>query len=195
MKLSLRERRRRKTALDIQRATLELAVSQGLDNTRVEAIAERAGVSPRTFFNYYPNKESAAVGMPLGFCDREKAALREGKGDLVSDLEAFFRNHVRALAESKDTLRMVRKVVGENEKARIVLERFLRAEREDLLGCIRARVGDPLVAMAIADNALACTSRAIDLWERDGDVTLEQAFGKTWKAQVAASRVLAAGEE
>ena len=39
-----------------------LAREGGLAAATVEAITERAGVSRRTFFNYYPTKEDALLG-------------------------------------------------------------------------------------------------------------------------------------
>ncbi|WP_344084532.1 TetR family transcriptional regulator [Nostocoides veronense] len=58
----LRERKKRETRLAIHRAALELAVEFGLDGLTVDAIAERAGVSARTFFNYFPAKDDAILG-------------------------------------------------------------------------------------------------------------------------------------
>ncbi|MCP3877409.1 MAG: TetR/AcrR family transcriptional regulator, partial [Sulfitobacter sp.] len=57
----------------IQLATLDLAVKKGLENVTTEEIAATTGISTRTFFNYYTNKETAAVGAPpplFGGCER-----------------------------------------------------------------------------------------------------------------------------
>lgn len=59
--LSLRERRRRDTELAIRDAALHLFVHQGSQDTTVDDIAARAGVSTRTFFRYFDTKESAVL--------------------------------------------------------------------------------------------------------------------------------------
>lgn len=60
---TLRERHRAETATEIHRAGLDLAEQEGCAATTVEAVAERAGVSRRTFFNYYASKEDAILGL------------------------------------------------------------------------------------------------------------------------------------
>lgn len=51
------------TATEIHRAALELATQDGFASATVEAIAARAGISRRTFFNYYASKEDAVLGL------------------------------------------------------------------------------------------------------------------------------------
>ena len=51
------------TAVEIHRAALDLAEQEGCAATTVEAIAARAGISRRTFFNYYAGKEDAVLGL------------------------------------------------------------------------------------------------------------------------------------
>jgi hypothetical protein len=53
---SLRERKKVETWTAIHEAAASLAQQRGLEHATVEAIAESAGVSPRTFFNYFPSK-------------------------------------------------------------------------------------------------------------------------------------------
>ena len=60
---SLRERHRARTLAGIHQAALDLAGEGSYSDTTVDAVAERAGVSRRTFFNYYASKEDAVLGL------------------------------------------------------------------------------------------------------------------------------------
>ena len=62
--MGLRERRRRQTSADIRDAAVRLALERGFDKATIEEICVDAGVSTRTFFNYFPNKESAIAYGP-----------------------------------------------------------------------------------------------------------------------------------
>ncbi|WP_433393190.1 TetR/AcrR family transcriptional regulator [Micromonospora sp. KLBMP9576] len=55
----LRERKKEATRLALHEAALRLATEQGLDRVTVEAIADAANVSRRTFSNYFSGKEEA----------------------------------------------------------------------------------------------------------------------------------------
>jgi AcrR family transcriptional regulator len=62
--IGLRERRRRQTSADIRGAAARLAQERGWDKVTIEDICVEAGISTRTFFNYFPNKESAIAYGP-----------------------------------------------------------------------------------------------------------------------------------
>ena len=55
---SRRQEHKRRTELALQQAALELFAKNGYDTTTTDEISEKAGVSPRTFFRYFPTKES-----------------------------------------------------------------------------------------------------------------------------------------
>lgn len=61
-KCGLREHKKRETRRALHRAALHLVHDKGLDAVTTEQIAAEAGVSPRTFFNYFPTKEQAILG-------------------------------------------------------------------------------------------------------------------------------------
>ncbi|MFI6519363.1 TetR family transcriptional regulator [Spirillospora sp. NPDC050679] len=77
VELSLRERKKAATRAALGRAAMLLAVERGPDGVTVEAIADAAGVSPRTFHNYFPGKEEAIV-----------ACLTDGAESLIDGLRA-----------------------------------------------------------------------------------------------------------
>ncbi|MFD5183710.1 TetR/AcrR family transcriptional regulator [Streptomyces sp. NPDC058372] len=57
----LREQKKRATRVALREAALGLALERGPDNVRVDDIAEAAGVSPRTYNNYFSSREQAIV--------------------------------------------------------------------------------------------------------------------------------------
>ncbi|MBO0804774.1 MAG: TetR family transcriptional regulator [Nocardiopsaceae bacterium] len=58
----LRMRKKRETRRALHDAALRLALEHGIEHATVEEISSAANVSPRTFFNYFPNKEQAVLG-------------------------------------------------------------------------------------------------------------------------------------
>ncbi|MGH7641676.1 MAG: TetR/AcrR family transcriptional regulator [Candidatus Dormibacteria bacterium] len=61
--LGRRDRKRLATHSSLRVAALRLAAERGLHHVTVEDIAEAADVSVRTFFNHFPSKEDAVVGL------------------------------------------------------------------------------------------------------------------------------------
>ncbi|MBM9465665.1 TetR/AcrR family transcriptional regulator [Nakamurella leprariae] len=57
----LRERKRQATREALRTAALRLALEHGASKVRVEDIAAAAGVSPRTYNNYFASREQAIV--------------------------------------------------------------------------------------------------------------------------------------
>ncbi|MEG8179870.1 TetR family transcriptional regulator [Nocardia terpenica] len=65
----LRTRRRAQTEREIHTAAVELSEARGFDQVTVNDIAARAGVSQRTFFRYFPTKDSAVLYDQWGVAD------------------------------------------------------------------------------------------------------------------------------
>ena len=61
--MSLRERKKAQTWRDIHVAAAEAVLERGLHAVTVEEIAATVGISQRTFFNYFPSKDHAVMGL------------------------------------------------------------------------------------------------------------------------------------
>ena len=75
--LGLRERKKLDTRRALSDAALALAFECGVENVTREAIAERAGVSLRTFSNYFTGKYDAIAYRQTERGRRSLAAFRE----------------------------------------------------------------------------------------------------------------------
>ena len=138
----LRESKKAETRRRLTASARSLARTLGLDGVTVDAVCAEAGVSLRTFFNYFDSKESAVLGEepPLGTPSARAAFLDGGpSGDLLSDLVTLLdpsdaleqegRDGLRAaleLAEREPRLlaaHLTRQVAHEAELAALVAER------------------------------------------------------------------------
>lgn len=74
--LGLRERKKLDTRKALSDAALELAMERGLGNVTRDDIAARAGVSVRTFNNYFTGKYEALAYRQIERIQRSLIALR-----------------------------------------------------------------------------------------------------------------------
>ncbi|MDN5812399.1 MAG: TetR/AcrR family transcriptional regulator [Micrococcaceae bacterium] len=83
--LTQRERNRLETWNAIHDAAAAMTLEDGPVSVTIEAVASRAGVSKRTFFNYFPTKEDAILGTraPL-VSDELLEKFRSSDADLLT---------------------------------------------------------------------------------------------------------------
>ena len=194
MKIPLCERRRLETALEIQRATLALAEEQGFEHVTTEAIAERAGVSPRTFFNYYSNKEAAAVGHPPGFPDEAKAAFVRSTGPLRQDLLVILKANVEQLEERQDIIVGLGRLWRESGRVKWTIDTEIEKHAADLADCLAERTPgmDPRLRKGLADWTMRLSGLAIGRWAEGGADNLTEALDAIWEEQLEVARYLLA---
>jgi AcrR family transcriptional regulator len=144
----LRERKKLDTRRALSDAALELAFERGLDNITREAIAERAGVSLRTFNNYFTGKYEALGYRQLERIRRSLAQLRERPLDeplwaaiTAAVLEPFHSEGADDYVPTRRQLTELRKLILAPEtRAAIAKEVFA-----DWVEAIAARTGtDPV---------------------------------------------------
>ena len=82
---SLRERRRAETWAALHDAAAEAALAGASTDCSVDAIAAAAGVSTRTFFNYFTSKDEAVFGFRSPHLPDEALAEVDPAGDPVAE--------------------------------------------------------------------------------------------------------------
>jgi AcrR family transcriptional regulator len=85
----LRARKKQRRHDELVGAAQRLVLDRGLDAVTVEDICDAVGVSPRTFFNYFPSKDDAVLGLePFAIRPEVAAAFVAGgpTGVLLDDL-------------------------------------------------------------------------------------------------------------
>jgi AcrR family transcriptional regulator len=144
---SLRERKKIATREALSAAALRLALQHGPENVRVDEIAEAAGVSPRTYNNYFSSREQAIVAaISAERALRIAAAVRDRPAD-----EPLARAVVEAVVEQ---------YVAEAEPGSAAFGLLVSAPalRAEFLGSVAA-MEEPL-ATAIAERSGADELRA-----------------------------------
>ncbi|WP_209313808.1 TetR family transcriptional regulator [Blastococcus sp. TF02A_35] len=153
----LRERKKQGTRAALARATLDLAVEHGLAAVTVEQIAARAGVSYRTFFNYFSGKEEALLrpdggdatfGPHLRDQDPALPVLEAARRAMRAQLQAFdedqesWRQRLAVLAAAPEALPRVLEIgsTGEREVADAIAERTGQDVDGDLYPALLAAV-------------------------------------------------------
>jgi AcrR family transcriptional regulator len=104
--IGLRERRHRQTSTDIRDAAVRLAQQRGWYKVTIEEICVEAGISTRTFFNYFPNKESAiAYGpsdIPATLVEDFVAAGPAPYSVVLAELITLAAHHLRDMPPRRD---------------------------------------------------------------------------------------------
>jgi AcrR family transcriptional regulator len=172
----LRERKKLATRLALHETALRLVAERGLDAVSVEDIATRAGVSPRTFFNYFPAKGDAVVGLDPAAPQQQAEALLSRPADEspVQALRAVARAQAAAMAADPDLWPLRLKVIAAHPALFARLAAAFGQSERALAAAIAERTGTRVDAdvypMLLAAVAAAAMRTAMHLWHA-GDFT------------------------
>jgi AcrR family transcriptional regulator len=169
--LGWRERKKLATRDAIGHAALRLALQVGPENVRVEEIAAAAGVSPRTFNNYFSSREEAICALREERTQQLVAALRERPADEPLDeaLRAVIMQTRGALEPDKATIKLIATapaIRAQHMRGLVLLEGALAEAIADRTGIDLAVDPGPRVVAAAFAAALRIAS---EYWLRRDD--------------------------
>ena len=143
MTSGLRERKKLATRTALHEAALRLVAERGLDAVSVDDIAERADVSPRTFFNYFSSKDDAVLGLDPEAPARQAAAfLARPAGETpVQALRAVARSQAAEMATDTELWPLRLKVIDSTPALLARLAAAFGEGERVLAAAIAERVG------------------------------------------------------
>jgi AcrR family transcriptional regulator len=174
---TLRTRKKAATRQSLHEAALRLAMACGLDGVTVEDIADEAGVSRRTFSNYFANKEDAILHADRERTERLLSLLRARPADerpweaLRHAAADQFLGQAVPAPEWVEQLRLLRR--HPSLLARQATDQMAR--ERDLAAALTDRGADDELARLMAANYLATIRTAGVLWlESSGERSLPE---------------------
>ncbi len=170
----LRERRRSATRQEIHHAAVALVLERGLAGVTVEEIAEAAGVSPRTFFNYFPTKRDALVTGPPAMPEPLLAQFISGQGRILDGLRELLVAYVQLVGQERHHLQRVHEVVSANPELAPLMQQRFREFETVIAEAIAHRLGQSpptFEASVMAAVATAVLRAAVWDWWNSGDDT------------------------
>nr|WP_042342680.1 TetR/AcrR family transcriptional regulator [Brachybacterium muris] len=176
----MRARKKRASRLQTHRAALELVAEHGLGGVTVEMIAERAGISPRTFFNHWATKEAALLGVVFTDPDEIGDALRARPLDEPAPvaLRAVLRDWMAAMPHDQD-LRDLRKRVMAKEPSLHAMNAGRTVQLQGgLVAALEERLsGEDVHARAVIDVQIAfALTRSAFILSMASGTPLDQEF-------------------
>ncbi len=159
-----RERRRAETNRRLLEAARDLFAEQGVDNTRINEITDRADVGFGSFYNYFADKDAIVEAVLSAMTEEHGAAvdrLTAGVADPAEVMAIAHRHFVRLAIAEPTWGRLVLRL----DLTHHVLARALghRAARDIQAGVDagRFRVTDPALTLNAMGGALLGTMQAV----------------------------------
>lgn len=158
--------RRYRTAKKIQATAIRLAVRDGLANVTTEAIAKEAGISTRTFFNYYPYKEAAMMGPPPDYPTEASEEFVNGRAPLIEDLDRLITAHLARFLDERELLADILALSTTDPKLDALRNSTILSRRAQMRDLLRRRCPDakPAQIEILAAAIVAATNAATKDW-------------------------------
>ncbi|MEU3605438.1 TetR/AcrR family transcriptional regulator [Streptomyces sp. NPDC035033] len=164
----LRERKKRATREALREAALRLAVERGPDQVRVEDIAEAAGVSPRTYNNYFASREQAIVSAVTADREARIAAAVAARPAGVRLADAVTEAVVEQYTDTGERAHEALLLITTRTALRDAFLDATAGIEPPLTAVIAERLGDagPHTARVLAASVAAAVRIALEGWLR-----------------------------
>ncbi len=166
---TLRERKREETTRALARAAYGIVREEGVDAVTADAVAERAGVSRRTFFNYFPSVESVLTASVAELLSAAAVRLeaRPAHEDVVASLLAVVDDPVDL--DLVERLGVLAEAGQSSPHAHALMVTELHSWLDWFEGWLRARLGPGVSDLEVATLAaalMAAAEAAMRVWAR-----------------------------
>jgi AcrR family transcriptional regulator len=183
----LREIGKRAMRSEIVSRAVILLDEQGFDETTVEEISTAVGISPRSFFRYFPTKEDIAVGhlASMGALVERALAARPDDEPAWIALRAALAPLVSITETDVENVRRSSRVALSTPGLRSKVLELHAAWTDTLAPILSRRLSDDgphptMAAEAVTQSAMACLYVATKTWSaggtRDYADLLDEAF-------------------
>ncbi|OWV77096.1 transcriptional regulator [Rhizobium sp. R339] len=164
-----REKKRRETLLRITDSALKLFASDGYEATTLDAIAEAAGISRRTFFYYFTSKEEILAAWQKGLPEAFRVAALAERTD-QPPLDIVRNAHLKLMAgfDAAQAM-MIDRILRSNEQLRASNQsKYLQMEQTtfEVLRDILPEIS-PRKARIVAMTSVGALRLAIDTWAEE----------------------------
>ncbi|WP_433291550.1 TetR/AcrR family transcriptional regulator [Actinoplanes sp. CA-030573] len=168
----LRERKKLATREALRAAALRLAVERGPDQVRVEDIAEAAGVSPRTYNNYFASREQAIVSAVTADREARIAAAVAARSPKMRLADAVTEAVVEQYTDTGDRQREALLLITTRPALRDAFLDTTAGMAPSLAAVIGERLGDAggQTARVLAASVAVAVRIGLESWLRPGSL-------------------------
>ena len=171
--LGLRERKKRARREALIDATHRLVAEHGLDAVTVEAICDEAGVSARTFFNYFETKDDAVLGhspWPIDSAAGETFASGGPTGHLLADLQALVGSLLSAAPLGRERIAVALELAAKEPRLFARHLAWMEQHKGQLSVLVERRLGDsaPYSSEIVGATLLFLTHATFMRWDAAG---------------------------
>lgn len=145
---SLREQKKQQTRRAIHDSACRLVLERGLPHVTVADICADATVSDRTFFNYFPSKAAAALGLPeTALAPDDEQHFLAAHGSLVDDLCVLVADAARL---HKEDLPRLREMIRLEPELLAALNHWTVSVRKRLVQLVEQRTSPEQARLVVA---------------------------------------------